>query len=135
MSKYDDIINLPHPSSERHPRMSLENRAAQFAPFAALIGHDAAIEETSRYTEGRTELSEDEMLTFSRVLSGAIESGEEIRVRYFIPDAFKDGGRYEDTSGKIIKIDRYENTILLSGGTTVGLDRIVSVSTVDTIRK
>ena len=65
--KYDDIIDLPHPTSKKHPRMTMVNRAAQFSPFAALTGYDAAIRETARVTENRRELSEDAVDELKRV--------------------------------------------------------------------
>lgn len=69
---YEDIVNLPHPESKRHPRMSMANRAAQFAPFAALTGHDEAIAETARQTSAHTEVSADQLQELSRKLSYAL---------------------------------------------------------------
>ena len=90
MSRYDDIIDLPH-YEPKHKRMTMENRAAQFAPFAALTGHGAAIAETARLTDSMTELSADEQIRLSRILNYAYEKHLEINLTYFIPDARKAG--------------------------------------------
>lgn len=100
MSRYDDIINLPHHVSKTRTPMSMENRAAQFAPFAALTGHDAAIAETARLTSEKPELSTEELDKLSRRLVYAIEKDATIRITYFQPDSFKHGGSYCQTEGK-----------------------------------
>lgn len=104
MNRYDDIIELPH-YEPRHKRMTLENRAAQFAPFAALTGHGAAIEETARLTDRLTELSEDEHIRLSRILKYAYEKHATVTITYFQPDRLKSGGKYDKISGEIKKID------------------------------
>ena len=94
---YDDIINLPHPTSAKHPRMPLSDRAAQFAPFAALSGHSAALVETARLTDQRMELDEDARAALDskqQLLLERIKERPEITVTWFQPDAKKDGGRY-----------------------------------------
>lgn len=68
---YDNIINLPHPTSKRHPRMSLHDRAAQFSPFAALSGHAAALAETTRLTDRKIELDEDTRAELDRAAGRA----------------------------------------------------------------
>ena len=92
---YDDIIDLPHHVSARHPQMSLYNRAAQFAPFAALSGHDAAIEETARLTEEQRELTQGEREALSRKLNCLLQRNDSpvVEISYFQPDARKSGGR------------------------------------------
>ena len=97
--KYDDIIDLPHPTSKKHPRMSRQNRAAQFSPFAALTGYDAAIRETARITEDRRELSEDAAveLNYKISLLQQEQAGvKKIKVIYFRQDTTKDGGAYRE---------------------------------------
>lgn len=92
-SRYDDIINLPHHVSTTRSPMPLANRAAQFAPFAALTGHEDAIRETARLTGGRIELSADEQDRLTRRLRHALNiDGAKITVGYFCPDLAKDGG-------------------------------------------
>ena len=106
---YDDIIRLSRPKSRR-AKMSAINRAAQFAPFAALSGHEAAIQETGRLTGYRKELDENEKALLNRTLcelAGCIETRPRITVTYFVPDWAKDGGSYETFTGRLKKIDAY----------------------------
>ena len=96
--KYDDIINLPHPTSQNHPRMSLHDRAAQFSPFAALTGHHAAIAETGRLTDQRIELDESEIARVDAALQHLQELLPErptVSITYFVPDERKNGGSYQ----------------------------------------
>ena len=98
---YDDMLNLPHPTSRRHSRMSRSDRAAQFAPFAALSGHGTAIAETARLTERRIELDEDvkAALDFKQqMLMDRIDEHPDVSVTWFQPDGKKDGGRYVTTT-------------------------------------
>lgn len=133
MGKYDDIINLPHHVSDFHKPMPLRNRAAQFAPFAALSGYEEAICETSRLTEVFKELSEDEKNVLSRKLNYAIENQSEIRISYFIPDKTKSGGSYQRISGKVKKWDEYENTLLLKDGNIIPIDFISNIDIIGCI--
>lgn len=126
MNRYNDIIDLPH-YEPRHKRMTMENRAAQFAPFAALTGHGAAINETTRLTESMSELSVDEQLRLSRILNYAYERQIEVKITYFLPDQKKEGGKYEDIKGKIRKVDDIERVILLSDGSLIPLDFIYDI--------
>lgn len=96
---YDDIIDLPHPMSQKHPRMSMHDRAAQFSPFAALTGHGAAIAETERETAAWTDLEEDEREHLNRqlcILRDRLEERPEVAITYFVPDSRKAGGRLRD---------------------------------------
>ena len=91
---YADIIDLPHHVSHRHPQMSMEKRAAQFSPFAAMVGHDAAIRETARFTEEQMELTEDEKAIIDdklQTIQAHIKEQPEITVTYFQPDEKKSG--------------------------------------------
>lgn len=126
MSRYDDIIDLPH-YEPKHQRMTLENRAAQFAPFAALTGHGAAIAETARQTESMTELSSQEQMQLSRRLIMAYEQHIKVSITYFFPDPIKAGGKYEKTTGLIKKIDETERLIIISDGTIIPLDFIRAI--------
>lgn len=120
---YDDIINLGRPRSGNHRPMSLEARAAQFAPFAALSGHEDAIAETARLTSRRIELSPDESALLSHRLAVAvahIDSRPTLRVIYFRPDLRKTGGIYVSVTGPLIKYDEYAAQIKI-GDTVIGI--------------
>lgn len=100
---YEDMLYMPHPTSKTHPRMSMEKRAAQFAPFAALTGHADAVEETARITQERVELTEDRKEQIDRVLQ-EIQLQDNVVLVYFLPDVYKEGGSYQTVSGMIEKI-------------------------------
>lgn len=127
MENYDEIINLPHYRSPHRTPMPMENRAAQFAPFAALAGHDEALSETSRLTARRIELTNEEKVKLSKQISSAFEIGKRVKVIYFVPDKAKTGGSYAAVYGIISKIDRIDRTILLDNGTLIPIDNICSV--------
>ena len=106
--QYDDIIDLPHHVSERHPQMPLIDRAAQFSPFAAVIGYDAAIIETARLTDKKRELSEEQKLEINRqlnVLQTRIKTDPTITVVFFEADSRKNGGEYRTVIGSAKRID------------------------------
>ncbi len=126
-TKYDDIIGLPHYEPKYHTRMPMENRAAQFAPFAALTGHSAAISETARLTEEMLELSAEQQLEIPRRLALALERHARITITFFRHDARKSGGRYIDIAGEIKKIDDIERSVLLTDGRTLPLDMIADL--------
>lgn len=127
---YDDIINLPHHVSATHPQMSQHDRAAQFSPFAALTGHDAAIRETARLTEHRKEPGEDyaDMLDQKlRQLRNDIGRSPLITVRFFEPDAKKAGGTYVTVSGRLKKIDDHRRLLVLEDQTEIPVSRITEL--------
>ena len=127
---YEDIINMPHHVSSRHPQMSIENRAAQFAPFAALTGYGSAVTETARLTDKRITLDEHAMEHLGirlNILQEEIDSQPEIEVTYFLPDQKKEGGAYVTVTGSLKKIDDYEGVIVFVGGEKVPLDDIVDI--------
>ena len=133
-SCYDDIIDLPHPVSRRHPQMPLSDRAAQFAPFAALTGHDEAIKETARLTDSFVELSEEQREKLDKRLQVLLAEMEEDPLReheiqgtYFQPDARKDGGAYVSVSGKVKKVDVYRRQIFFADGTALPMDNLISI--------
>lgn len=105
MNNYDDIIDLPHHVSATREPMPLAARAAQFAPFAALTGHDEAIAETARLTTARVELTAEERELISRRLAAALESHAPIAVTYFVADPRKSGGSYATLRGRIRRAD------------------------------
>lgn len=127
MSKYDDIINLPHHVSETRTPMPMENRAAQFAPFAALTGHDDAIAETARLTSAKHELSPAESEKLSRKLHYALEKEAIITITHFQPDTHKQGGSYRQITGKIKKISQPENLLILTDRRAIPLPDILNI--------
>lgn len=121
---YEDIINLPRPNSSRHPRMSLHDRAAQFSPFAALTGYHAAIQETDRWTDPKTELAEYELEELNlnlRKVMDHISEHPEVNVVYFQPDSRKEGGAYVAVKGRVKRIEEYEKCLLLTDGLKIPL--------------
>ena len=115
---YDNIIDLPHPTSKKHPRMSMEERAAQFAPFAALTGFGGVIRETGRLTDRRVELGESDRAELERTLNFLDSQEEEhpaVQVAYFLPDARKEGGAYVTVTGRLKRIDQTKGMLLLQG--------------------
>ena len=128
--KYDDIICLPHPTSAKHPRMPISDRAAIFSPFAALTGHGAAIQETARLTEQKMELDEDTKAELDRRQAVLLEHiGEQlgVTITWFQPDQRKDGGAYLTTTGRLKKIDQMERALFLLNGTKIPLDDVAAI--------
>ncbi len=118
MGKYDDIIDLPHHVSSVHPQMSIWDRSAQFSPFAALTGHEAAIEETARLTEQWHEPDEDKKKELDEKLRQIIfrhneNSKVQLDIIYFKPDALKTGGSYEHVTGQLKRVDETEHRLVL----------------------
>ena len=132
--KYDDIINLPHPTSAKHPRMPISDRAAIFSPFAALTGHGDAIRETARLTDQRMELDEDTRAELDRrqaVLLEHIDEQPEVTVTWFQPDERKDGGSYVTVTGRLKRIDPVERIMTLQDGTSIPLEDVVELESGD----
>lgn len=105
--RYDDIIDMPHHTSTKHPQMSLYDRAAQFAPFAALTGHDMAIKETARVTDKKVELDEyakEKLNDKLQIIRDTIHSNTEVTITYFVPDEKKAGGAYHSFAGCVKKL-------------------------------
>ena len=125
--KYDDIINLPHHVSKKHPQMSLHDRAAQFSPFAALTGHKAAINETARLTDEKQLLSEDAIAQLNEQLNlikENIGTNQTVTITYFVPDDKKSGGAYISHTGVVKKIDEYNHTVILTDKTVIPIEQI-----------
>lgn len=133
MDKYDDIINLPHFVSKKYPQMSMSDRAAQFSPFAALTGYDAAIKETARLTDRRVELDEDVLDRLNErlyILRNVLDDGSvypEVRITYFEKDLRKDGGKYITVSGRVRKIHEYRNVVIFEDGTEIPVHDISDI--------
>lgn len=128
--QYDDIIDLPHHVSATRQRMSMIDRAAQFSPFAALTGYDAAIKETGRLTDERIELSEESRAALDRkqqLLLDNLADRPEVSLTYFVPDERKSGGAYVTVSGRAKKVDDYQRLLILTDGTKIPLDEILDM--------
>ena len=126
---YEDIIHLPHPVSKRHPQMSMMNRAAQFAPFAALTGYGEVITESARLTDEQIILEEYDQKRLNRTLANLLEESPHpyIAVRYFKPDRRKQGGSYEQYVGTLKRIDDYEQLLLFTTGKRIPLSAVVDI--------
>ena len=130
MSGYEDILNLPHHVSRKHPQMSMLNRAAQFSPFAALTGYDAAIRETARQTDRRVALSEDEKAEISeklRLLRDTEAEHPVVTFVYFVPDGRKEGGEYVSRTAQVKRIDDFNRVIWLADGQNIFIDDLLEV--------
>lgn len=129
-NKYDDIIMLPHHVSKKHPQMSPLNRAAQFSPFAALTGYDAAIQEAQRLTDSFIEIDESREIELNEQFSFIRENLDkqpELKITCFQPDEKKSGGSYITVCGRIKKIDECNRQIVFVDGTTLPIDYILSM--------
>ena len=130
--KYKDIIYMSHHESKKHPRMSIEARSAQFAPFAALTGYEDLIEETGRFVESKIELNEDEKEILDNKLKiiydkFETESDVLLNITYFEKDKFKLGGRYLNYIGKLKKIDLYKKIFVFMDGNIIKIDDIKDI--------
>ena len=127
--RYDDILDLPYPYPSKHKKMSLYDRAAQFAPFAALTGFEDQIDETGRYTEKRIEITEERREILDSRLEEILneEVSPLIKVSFFVPDKEKEGGSYRTHKGRIKKIDPIERMLVFEDGKTVALDDITDL--------
>ena len=128
--RYDDIINLPHHQSRERTHMSLHDRAAQFAPFAALTGHEEAIDETARLTDEKITLTETAIDKINEKLyeiSQHLSEKRNVSITYFRPDSYKSGGAYLTDIGTIKKIDAIEKVIIMDSGMKILMEQIVEI--------
>ena len=128
---YDDIIDLPHPTAAKHPRMPVADRAAQFSPFAALTGYEAAVQETARLTDERIELNEDELAALDEKLRTVLAwNGEAplVSITYFQADGRKAGGSYNTAQGYIRKLDELRRVIVMQDGSKIPVDDVLEIS-------
>ena len=123
---YDDIIRLPHHVSEKHPQMALSDRAAQFSPFAALTGYEAAVDEAARLTDEKIELSEDRIAAIDALLA-SLQPGDAVSAVYFVPDKRKAGGAYLSVSGSVKKIDSIGGVLSLTDGESIPFEDIFTL--------
>ena len=134
INKYADIINLPHHVSKKHKQMSLYERSAQFAPFAALTGHGEAINETARLTENEIDIDDEVKEILDRklnIIKGNINKRLKVTITYFIPDLKKQGGKYIDIIGILKRIDEYKQTIILEDKTEIKISDIINITSDD----
>lgn len=127
---YEDMMELPHHVSSKRPQMPMSDRAAQFSPFAALVGYDAAIKEADRLTDERIEPEEDRLNELNmkfRLIKEHLADEPEVSLSYFEPDERKAGGRYLEISGTVKKIDDFERSLTMKDGTKISIDDILAV--------
>lgn len=132
--EYDDIINMPHHVSKKHPPMSKAIRAAQFAPFAALTGYDDQVKETARLTNERKEIAEGLKLVINEKImkiQAEIHLKPEIEVTYFIPDLKKQGGKYVTVKGNVRKVDEYRQLIIFEDKREIPVQEIIEIVNVE----
>ena len=125
---YDDIIDLPHPTSENHPRMPAADRAAQFSPFAALTGYEAVIHETARLTDERIELNEDELAEKLRMVLAWDGEPLLVSITYFQADDRKPGGSYNTDQGYIKRLDELQRMIVMKDGRKIPVDDVIEIT-------
>lgn len=130
MKGYEDIINLPHHISPTRQQMPMSDRAAQFSPFAALTGYDAAIKETRRLTDTKIELDDEELHNLNlkfQLLVEFLEDAPEVAITYFKADERKAGGAYLEATGIVKKLDDFERRITMQNGTKIPMDDVLSI--------
>ena len=129
-NRYNEIINLPHHVSKTRPQMPMSDRAAQFAPFAALTGYDAAIKETGRLTDEKIEMDEEALNILNmkfQILVDSLDDEPEVTFTYFKPDERKAGGAYIEVTGTVKKVDDFERLIVMQNGTKMQMDDILNI--------
>lgn len=129
--KYEDIINLPHHVSKKHPQMSLYARSAQFAPFAALTGYEDAIKETARETKERIEIDEELKTILDsklQIIIEQIKTKPEVTFTYFVPDLKKEGGNYTTVEGIVNRINLNNQRIYLVNNIEIPINEIIDIS-------
>lgn len=127
---YQEILDLPHHVSKTRPQMPMSDRAAQFAPFAALTGYDSAIRETGRLTDEKIELDEEALTALDmryQLLIDALDDQPEITITFFQADERKDGGAYLTATGTVRKIDAFERLITMHDGAKIPMDDVLSI--------
>lgn len=128
LEKYKNIINMPHHISKNHPQMSIEARAAQFGSFDALTGYEDEVKEAGRVTEEKRELNEEK----KKILNDKINylkshMNNEVEIEYYIPDKYKNGGKYDKVKTRIKKINVYSRTLVLENKIDIKFENIVEI--------
>lgn len=127
---YEDILYLPHHTSPSRPHMPMSDRAAQFSPFAALTGYEAAVKEAARLTEQRIELDENEKAVLDAkllLLQKNLSLSPEVTLTCFQPDKQKNGGTYRSVTGKVQKIDTSNKCLILENGKRISASDILKI--------
>jgi hypothetical protein len=127
---YEDILHLPHHVSKERPHMSLLDRAAQFSPFAALVGYEDVIDETARLTTPERELDEEEKAELDRrvgILAAHLGEKPVVTVEYFVPDTLKSGGAYRTRTGALVRISPVRKILTLADGTSIRFRDVVGI--------
>ena len=128
--QYEDIINLPHHVSATRPQMSMLDRAAQFSPFAALTGYDAAIKETGRLTDEKIEVEGGGLNILNmkfQILVDSLDDEPEVTFTYFKPDERKAGGAYIEVTGTVKKVDDFTRCVTMADGTVIPMEDILDI--------
>lgn len=128
--RYDNIKYLSRPQYDDLPPMSMHDRAAQFSPFAALVGYDDAVAETARLTDSRIELGEDMIDELNQSISQlllTLDEQRQIKVIYFVPDEKKAGGRYIEKTGVVLRFDSFNNALVFSDGEKIAVNDLYQV--------
>ena len=128
--QYEDIIGLPRPLSRRHPPMARQERAAQFAPFAALAGHGAILREAAHQTDNQPVLSEDAQTALDarlRLLAGRLEEHPTVTATYFLPDEKNAGGACVTVSGQVLRLKQFPPALCLAGGAEIPLSALLAL--------
>lgn len=124
---YEDIIHLPPHISEKHPQPTMTERAARFAPFAAITGYEEMVLEEARVTEERAELDENALTVLNEklnIIQDSLGEKPEVRITYFLPDAKKAGGSYVTAKATVKRIDEYNRTLIMADGKTIPIDDV-----------
>lgn len=127
---YEDIIDLPPHISKKHPQPTMMDRAARFAPFAAITGYEEMVLEEARVTEERVDLDEGALSLLNEKLNMIqefIDEEPEIKITYFEPDKKKSGGAYIDITGTVKRIDEYECLVIMTDGKKIRIEDIYSL--------
>lgn len=130
MDQYKDILHLPHPVSQRRAQMPLIDRAAQFAPFAALTGYDGIIAETGRVTDRSVDLDETAITELNQKLcrlADCMDRCPAVTVVYFLPDPRKDGGSYETKTGTVKKLDTLKGVLIFADRTEIPFSQLLEL--------
>ena len=132
--KYGDIINLDYYVSKKHPQMSIMNRAAQFAPFAALTGYSDEISEASRIVDNKLELDDDSINDLNNkllLINNNIKDKPKVSIIYFVPDKKKKGGKYIKIINNIRKIDLINDKIIFINKNKINISNIIKINILD----